>query len=326
MQQGRLFTWLSFGSAQPSKVAQFSVGANTQSAGVALVASEIPPDASVCGNARRLKQVLLNLLSNAIKYNRRNGSVKVAVSPCDEGQTAGWELTVADSGVGLTNDQIGRLFQPFERLGAERSAIKGTGIGLTLARRLTELMDGTLTVKSRAGHGSTFSLRLPRVDLDARNRLGPHPVGTQPRAADSGTVDSRHRVLYVEDNEANQRLLEGLLVRREDIELRVVATASEAAALAIAWQPSLLLIDIQLPDGDGHQLLRDLREQGVAAPALAVSANAMPSDLKRGRESGFADYLTKPLDLWQALTAIDAHLGSPGDGLDLMDDPNLRSA
>jgi len=102
-----------------------------------------------------------------------------------------------------------------------------------------------------------------------------------------------------------------LLVRREDIELRIVATASEAMAMALAWRPSLLLIDIHLPDGDGHRLLQELRGQGIAAPAIAVSANAMPADLERGRASGFVEYLTKPLDLRQVLTALDGKLRRP---------------
>jgi PAS domain S-box-containing protein len=276
-----------------------------QAAGITLETMDLPHAAAVQADAGRLKQVLLNLLSNAIKYNRRGGHVRVSVAACDDDGVAGWELYVADTGAGLTAGEIGRLFRPFERLGAERSAVQGTGIGLALSRRLMELMDGTLGVSSLPGQGSTFRLCLPRADP------GPgepdHPVGDAGHAPTSGTAmpERRRRVLYVEDNEANQRLLVRLLARRNDVELKVAPTAREALALTPGWRPALLLIDIQLPDGDGHALLRDLRALGVQAPAVAVSANAMPADLARGRASSFVDYLTKPLDLARVMQVID---------------------
>ncbi len=275
-------------------------------AGVSMAPPDSPSDATVYGDPGRLKQVLLNLLSNAIKYNRRDGRVQVSVWACSHDGVDGWELGVSDTGSGLTGEQMERLFQPFDRLGAERSAVKGTGIGLTLSRRLGELMGGTLSVESQPGKGSTFRLWLPRADAPSGRQAEPAAVAAQSPDTESGPVDRRRRVLYVEDNEANQRLLARLLARRDDIDLRIVPTASEALALAPAWRPALLLIDIQLPDGDGHRLLRDLRERGVPAPALAVSANAMPADVERGRAAGFVGYLTKPLDLQQMLQAIDA--------------------
>lgn len=137
------------------------LGPLAQAAGVALEVEDLPRGAAVEGDAARLKQVLLNLLSNGIKYNRPRGRVRISLHHCAD-DAKRWELRVADSGAGLTGEQIDRLFQPFERLDAARTGIEGTGIGLALARRLTELMDGRLDVQSVPGHGSTFAVRLVR--------------------------------------------------------------------------------------------------------------------------------------------------------------------
>ena len=282
-----------------------------QAADVVIEFGDLPEDAVVHADAGRLKQVLLNLLSNAVKYNQRGGRVLVSVVACT-GEPVGWALRVADTGAGLTADQIGRLFQPFERLNAARSGIAGTGIGLALSRRLVDLMGGTLNVESTPGQGSTFVVRLPQAESQTSAKdENPAPRAGGVALARTATVE-RRCVLYVEDNEANQRLMARMLAKRGNIDLRTVSTAREALASASTLRPELLLIDIQLPDGDGNALLNDLRARGVTAPAVAVSANAMPADVERGRDAGFVDYLTKPVDLAQVLTVLDAHLmGGP---------------
>ncbi len=272
-------------------------------AGVSLRILPGAPHAAAWADHGRLRQVLLNLLSNAIKYNRRGGRVELALRPRSDA-APGWELQVVDTGIGLSDAQLARLFEPFERLGAERGPVPGTGIGLTVTRRLVELMGGALGVDSRPGRGSCFWVRLPPAEGPAPALEPPRPTPPVPAAAGG----RRHRVLHVEDHEPNRRLMRRLLDRRGDIELHTAASAAEALALAPGLQPDLLLLDIQLPDMDGTELLARLRAAGLAAPALAVSANAMPADRARGRAAGFADYLTKPLDMERVLQAVATQL------------------
>ena len=243
----------------------------------------------------RLRQVLLNLLSNAIKYNRAGGEVRVE-SNCADGTC---ELQVCDSGAGLSAEQVERLFQPFERLDADRSGIAGTGIGLSLCKRLVELMGGSIGVHSQPGVGSTFRVRLPTAVSAAT------AAETAPAQAPRPTGSAQASVLYVEDHEANQRLMQFILQRHGGLHLSIAGDAETALAMVEQQPPALLLLDIQLPGLDGHALLARLRAAGCTAPAVAVSANAMPADLARARAAGFADYLTKPLDLRRTLAVID---------------------
>ncbi|MBX3600506.1 MAG: PAS domain S-box protein [Rubrivivax sp.] len=283
-----------------------------QGSGLVVETDALPTQAVVRADRGRLRQVLLNLLSNAIKYNRPQGRVQIAVQR-DPDDAGGWELRVTDTGPGLDEAQLARLFQPFERLGADRAGVKGTGIGLTLSRRLVELMGGGIGVDSVPGRGSSFWVRLPAAapGTAVDSRLLPHVAADADTEPPPAPARHRHRVLYVEDNDANQLLMERLLARREDIDLRVVASAEAALALVPVFRPVLLLLDIQLTGMDGHELLRRLRALGVQAPAVAISANAMPADIARGRASGFADYLTKPLDLMRVMQVVDELLGDP---------------
>jgi PAS domain S-box-containing protein len=259
-----------------------------------------------CGQAwadrGRLRQVLLNLLSNAVKYNRPGGCVSVGCR-CDDTVC---ELQVRDTGAGLTPAQVDRLFEPFERLGADRQGIQGTGIGLTVSRRLVELMGGEIDVASTPGEGSTFTVRLPGSGR-GRDDSGFVPLAD---AGGAGTPAPRHAtVLYVEDNAANRLLMQRLLEHLGGVRLRVAADADEALAIVQREAPDALLLDIQLPGTDGYALLARLRAAGCSAPAVAVSANAMPADLERGRAAGFVDYLTKPLDIQRTLKVVAALVG-----------------
>lgn len=261
----------------------------------------------VLADRMRLRQVLLNLLSNAVKYNRPGGPVVVSsrsVEPC------GLELRVADGGPGLAIDQVARLFRPFERLDAKRGSIPGTGIGLAVSKRLVELMGGRIGVDSVPGEGSTFWVRLPLADApqDARpdEGLAPPPEHGAPCADDRPC----RRVLYVEDNVSNQRLMRHLLRMRPDVELEVVGDPRTAVDRAREWRPELVLLDIQLPYIDGYRLLEAMRLADVDAPIVAVSANAMPEDIARGAAAGFAAYLTKPLDVRRVLEVVGAQLGT----------------
>jgi signal transduction histidine kinase/CheY-like chemotaxis protein len=249
----------------------------------------------------RLKQTLLNLLSNAVKYNREGGLVSIACVV--EGDTA--QIRISDTGAGLSAEQQGRLFVAFERLDADKSAVEGTGIGLALSKRLVELMEGRIGVESAPGRGSTFWVRLPVLEGhgEGGQTAGWRSAGQAVREAGKGRRD----VLCIEDNPANLRLVERILSRRADLRLLTASQPGLGLELARAHRPELILLDINLPDMDGYDVLKCLRESAATRdiPVVAISANAMPKDLARGRAAGFRDYLTKPLDVDRLLAVVD---------------------
>jgi len=264
-----------------------------------------------CGGHRvradhtRFKQVLLNLLSNAIKYNREQGTVSIAcvVDPDDDDV----QIRISDTGAGLTAAQRARLFIAFERLGAENTAIEGTGIGLVFSQRLVALMGGEIGVESAPGSGSTFWVRLTRVVDD-----GPAATAAakQAEAVTACVGGEKFDLLCIEDNPANLRLVERILRERPNLRLLTANAPSLGLELAQAHRPALILLDINLPDMDGYAVMLRLRENPATRdiPVLAISANAMPDDLARGKSAGFIDYLTKPLDVSVFLAAIDTVL------------------
>jgi CheY-like chemotaxis protein len=234
----------------------------------------------VLGDRERLKQVVLNLLSNAIKHNRRGGQVGLQVAP--DGDAL--RITVSDTGPGLDEAQRLRLFHAFERLGADRGAVDGAGIGLALSKRLVELMGGQIGLDSEPGVGSRFWVRLACADA--------LPAAAQAAPVHAGTV------LYVEDNPVNVLLMEAMLGQQTRLRLISADLPETGLQLAREQQPDLVLLDIQLPGMDGYEVLRRLRaDEGTRGiPVVAVSANAMPADIARGAAAGFDDYLTKPID------------------------------
>lgn len=288
---------------------------------------------AVRADRMRLKQVLLNLLANAVKYNHRGGEVDLAVDAVQavDGGPGGpaIRIVVRDTGPGLDDASVDRLFRPFERLGAEHGAVEGTGIGLALSRRLVLAMGGRIGVDSRPGEGSRFWLELPQAMPGAPAAV-PHPATPAEPVRDAGLEGAS--VLYVDDNPVNLVLMEAMLRLLPGLRLFSAENAAEGLRLALQERPQLILLDIQLPDMDGFELLARLRamaaleaandgagervsgrasdgasegaREGTAMrptppmpPVVAVSANAMPADIEAARAAGFADYLTKPLDL-----------------------------
>jgi PAS domain S-box-containing protein len=258
----------------------------------------------------RLKQVLLNLLSNAIKYNRADGEVRIGcVHPpaCPEGTL---RVCVNDTGAGLSPAQQQRLFVPFERLDAEVQQIQGTGIGLALCKRLVELMGGAIGVESSPGAGSSFWVQLPVAPPPAEP---PAPALPTDATTPAPAADHQRDVLCIEDNPANLRLIEGIFAGRSDVRLLTAHAPGTGLELARTHGPALILLDINLPDMDGYAVMRCLREHAAtrSIPVIAVSANAMSSDLERAKAAGFAAYLTKPLDIAHALRVFDEVLARP---------------
>lgn len=250
-------------------------------------------DLVVRADRLRLKQVLLNLLSNAVKYNRPGGEVFVEAQAQDLFHV---RLRVRDTGIGIAPQHLKELFQPFSRVSG--AAAEGTGIGLSISQRLVTMMGGRIGVESRPGVGSEFWIELPC------DRLADPPPPLE-ATAESPAVQApplpqrRARVLYVEDNPANLKLVEQIVARHAGIELLMAPTGSLGLDLARSHQPDLLLLDIHLPDMDGFQVLARLRadESTRHIPTVAVTAQAMPADVRRVREAGFDDYLSKPLEL-----------------------------
>jgi len=256
----------------------------------------------------RLKQVLLNLLSNAVKYNRQGGGVRITCSFANPGRV---RLAVSDTGLGIPPERQAELFTAFHRLGRENSHIEGSGIGLVISKKLVEMMGGRIGLESHPGEGSTFWVELaespPQAEPAPRTESNPAPAG---RTVEPGTdIPAGHlfRVLYIEDNLANLRLVELMLARRDDLRLIAATDPREGLALARSERPGLILLDINLPGMDGYAVLKELQAHSDTRdiPVLAVSANAMPGDIEQGLAAGFRGYLTKPLDIARLLRAID---------------------
>lgn len=248
----------------------------------------------IMADRTRIKQVVLNLLSNAIKYNHSGGVVTVScVQENDE-----ICFRISDTGAGLTPEQQAKLFVPFERLQADDLQIEGTGIGLALSKRLVALMGGQIGVESQVGVGSTFWVRLKRAPDGMVSPVVPPQSGEASLALDQLPLVSR-TVLCIEDNPTNLQLVDNVLSMLPGVRMLSAMAPGLGLELARTHQPDLILLDINLPDMDGYAVMQCLRESPLTAhiPVVAVSANAMPKDLERGRAAGFADYLTKPLDV-----------------------------
>jgi signal transduction histidine kinase len=261
----------------------------------------VPPELAVRADPRRLRQVLVNVASNAIKYNRPAGVVRFSV---DADAPAGRvRMSIEDTGAGLKPAQLERLFQPFERLGRETSSIEGTGLGLIIARSLTVAMGGTLQVASRAGVGTRVVLELPLAQQTPLP-FADNAAATSPKPPVGVPV---LRMLYVEDNRINAILFEEAVRLRAGVELRLAEDGAEALEQLLDWTPDVLVLDAQLPGMDGFELLRVLRRQPglLDVPAFMCSADAMPEDVRRAAEAGFAGYWAKPINIAKIMDDLD---------------------
>jgi CheY-like chemotaxis protein len=264
-------------------------------------------DRCVQADRQRLNQVLLNLLSNGVKYTRAGGRVTVGFEAHPERRM---RVTVADTGAGIAPEKLELLFTPFERLGAERTSVEGTGLGLALARGLAHAMGGTLGVSSEVDRGSRFWIELP---LSGDQQPVQTERTTAPRTLDAGS--GAGTVLYIEDNVANVRLMQRVLQRRPGVKLVHAAEGQLGVDMARDHRPDLILLDLHLPDLPGEEVLRRLWEDPLLRliPVAVLSADATPSQTRRLLAAGATAYLTKPLDVAEVLQLIDDRLIRPRD-------------
>ncbi len=260
--------------------------------GIEMIFPLFEPLYFVSADRTRLKQVLINLLSNAIKYNLKSGKVEASFAQISPGRM---RISIRDTGAGLSAEELSQLFKPFQRLGQEAGGVEGTGIGLVVARQLVELMGGEIGVDSKEGEGSIFWFELNEVAPSVVNLSGE-------RISSVSTVGSlnpkrKQTLLYVEDNPTNMKLVEMIISRYPQIQLLKALDGSSGIAMAQNNLPDVILMDINLPGMSGLEVLKTLKADPKTSyiPVVALSANAMSSDIKKGMLAGFFRYLTKPI-------------------------------
>ncbi len=252
----------------------------------------------------RIKQVLLNLLSNAIKYNSDPGEIEVSYRELGSGNV---RVSIMDTGIGLSADQLEQLFVPFNRLGQDEGSEQGTGIGLVVAKRLVELMGGAIGVDSTVGEGSVFWFELPSSAAPELSAIDDEPEQT---AATKPYEHHPYTLLYVEDNPANLRLVEQIAARHTEIKMLSAEDGVQGVELARQVLPEVILMDVNLPGMSGTEAMHILHEDPLTAhiPVIAISANAMPHDIERGMKAGFFRYITKPIKVDELMDVLNQAL------------------
>jgi signal transduction histidine kinase/CheY-like chemotaxis protein len=262
---------------------------------IAIIQDRVHPVLAVYADRQRLAQILVNLISNAVKYNHKDGSITIS---CAEAGTGQVDIVVTDTGPGLAPDDIERIFIPFERLGAERTAVEGTGIGLPLARALTEAMGGQLAVSSVLDQGAAFTVSLPRAP-DLIQVPAPSPAPASLAAGPHVPAGAGLSVLYIEDNPANVEVVARYLRGRPGARLLSAASGRAGIECAVRDVPGIILLDLHLPDLQGDEVLNELKADPATAgiPVVVLSADASRGVIRRLLAGGAFAYLTKPIEL-----------------------------
>jgi two-component system, sensor histidine kinase and response regulator len=255
----------------------------------------------VMADRQRFKQVLLNLLTNAVKYTPLEGEVTVSASAIGSGAI---RITVSDTGAGIAPEKLARLFTPFDRLGAEQTAVEGTGLGLALCQRLMQAMHGSIGADSTPGQGSSFWVELARADSPLeRVNLAKRNVPESPNGFDA----KKRTILYVEDNLSNLTLIEQMLAEQPHVRLITAMQGQLGIELARQHSPDMILLDLHLPDLPGWEVLSRLRrdEATRGIPVVVISADATARQIKRLMMAGAHAYLTKPLDMVEFFRVLE---------------------
>ena len=259
----------------------------------------------------RLKQVVLNLLSNAVKYNRDNGTV---VLSCGEVNSGTLRLSIKDTGNGMNEAQLEKLFRPFERMGAELSDIEGTGIGLVISKSLIEMMHGDIGVESTPGLGSRFW-----IDMHCREKgdviVNEIEVPDQTISVPLTETNNEDRsILYIEDNPANLLLIERIVEQHTPYIFFSAMTPTLGLEMVRKHRPDLILLDINLPEMNGYEVMERLQAEDATSdiPVIAITANAMPSEVERGKAAGFLEYVLKPIEVNGLIDVINRVMSREG--------------
>lgn len=247
----------------------------------------------------RLKQVLINLLSNAIKYNKTEGQVLVRTNLLDNDVI---RIFVEDTGIGISQSDLDKIFESFVRVGKKVAGVEGSGVGLSLTKRIIESMDGSIGVDSHPGQGSSFWIDIP-LSLESRISI------EAPRTSTGifGVIeDFNKKILYIEDDEASRNLIAEVIKQKIFLELNIATTGQDGIDNALKQPPDLVIVDIGLPDMSGFDILKTLRKNPATAhlPIIALSAHASEKDIQNGLSAGFDSYLTKPVLPKHLLKAI----------------------
>ncbi|WP_144393778.1 PAS domain-containing hybrid sensor histidine kinase/response regulator [Pleionea sediminis] len=249
---------------------------------------------------KRLKEVLVNILTNSIKYSSDDSHVMLSLKYLNSGCI---RVEVCDSGYGISDDDISYIFEPFRRSSYHSNHIEGVGIGLSVAKQLIELMGGTIGVRSQLGKGSLFWFEIPvrkqlEMMIEKENNL---PIKN---------IKSTGRILYVEDNPANLRLIQQILKPYSQYELAVASSGNQGLELLKSEVFDLVLLDINLPDIDGFSILETIRSspRSKDTTVVAISAAAREQDINNGLSAGFKRYLTKPIDINEFIELVKEEL------------------
>ena len=275
--------------------------------GITVQVEPIEPGLAAMADERRLQQVFVNLLSNAVKYNREGGWVRVAAHAEEREAGRVVRVSVADGGIGMSEDQLGQLFQPYNRLGRDTSGTEGTGLGLVLTKELVELMGGQLEFESRSGQGTTAIVVLQHAEAGSTSTAAASGL---PTARD--TPVPRSSILYIEDNPVNTLLVNEALATLPGLSMMTAEDGVSGIERARSDRPDLILLDMHLPDIDGLEVLRRLKadERTRHVPVIALSAEDDGATMDEARQAGAADYWTKPIVLDAFLAGVARQLSS----------------
>jgi PAS domain S-box-containing protein len=263
----------------------------------------------VIADRTRFAQVLMNFGSNAIKYGKPKGSVGFRTEAIE----GSMRVIVSDDGIGIPADKRDRIFEPFQRAGQEAGPIEGTGIGLTISKRLAELMRGSVGFTTEVGRGSQFWIDLPVDRQGASERAAFHSeLGLGLRLAGG---ERRHTVVYVEDNPSNIAFMRELVEELPSVELVTAPTAEIGLELIRGRLPRAVIMDINLPGISGFEALRRLREwpETREIPVIGLSAAALTKDTLRAKQAGFYRYLTKPVKVAELIETLESLLEQSAD-------------
>ena len=257
-------------------------------------------DITIRADETRLKEVLVNLLTNAVKYNIDNGSVSIGYKQIDKNNI---RIHVSDTGKGLSDEEQIKIFEPFNRLGAEYTDIEGIGIGLSISRKLMDMMDGSISLESKKGEGTIFYLDFP---------IGKHLETKTNKIieVELENTNSQYNILYVEDNISNQKLIDNLLVNNPNFNLTIKATAETGLEEISSKHFDLIILDINLPGMDGYSALQKIHDNAETKdiPVIALSASVSADDVEKGLAAGFNQYITKPVVLLELMSTINNEL------------------